>query len=571
LDIAGHGCRPSWTIADINVSPENPAELACRYRRIFFALTCGYCCPKTSNAGQEIKYSTFVNDITLDWRICSRARLSRDPRFDGKFFIGVRGSRVYCRSICPAPTAKEKNCRYFPTAAAAAEAGYRPCLRCRPEASPGTPAWLGTSNTVSRALRLIGESGLENGGVEGLAERLGVGSRHLRRLFLQHLGATPSAVANTRRLHFAKKLIDETTLPMSHIASASGFGCVRRFNAAIRSTYHRTPTQIRRLARPATTSIQNQYSFSLRFRPPYRWDRLLAFLAPRATPGVEAVEAGAYRRSIVLNNQAGFFEVRFDEAHNALKVCIQFGDPCALFFIIERIRRMFDLGADPQTIVARLKTDPALATRVEAEPGLRVPGCWSGFELAVRAILGQQVTVKGATTLAGRLVHAFGKPFSGAVGLTRLFPAPEVLAEANLATIGLPRARAETIRALARAVSHKEIVFDGVVNSEPLLQRLTAIPGIGTWTAQYVAMRALGEPDAFPSADLGLLRALRLTSPRELEVRAEAWRPWRAYAAIYLWSVPGERNVARKKQGSSSRQRVPDQTALEEEPVLMTG
>src|SRR6266702_4854664 len=239
--------------------------------------------------------------MELDWQVCSRARLSRDARFDGKFFIGVVTSRVYCRSICPAPTAKEKNVRYYPSAAAAAEAGFRPCLRCRPECSPGTPAWLGTSNTVSRALRLIDESALDDGGVEGLAERLGVGSRHLRRLFLRHLGATPSAVAQTRRLHFAKKIIDETTLPMNQVALASGFGCVRRFNASIRKVYHRTPTQIRRLARQTRIQPGNQYRFRLHFRPPYDWEGMLAFLGPRATPGVEVVENGGDRRSISLN------------------------------------------------------------------------------------------------------------------------------------------------------------------------------------------------------------------------------------------------------------------------------
>src|SRR5437899_5839879 len=217
--------------------------------------------------------------MNLDWQVCSRARLSRDARFDGKFFIGVLTSRVYCRSICPAPTAKEKKVRDHASAAAAAEAGFRPCLRCRPECSPGTPAWLGISNTVSRALRLIDESALEDGGVEVLAERLGVGSRHLRRLFLRHLGATPSAVAHTRRLQFAKKLIDETTLPMNQVALAAGFGCVRRFNATIRKTYQRTPTQIRRLAPRTEPSLENQYVFHLRFRPPYRWNEILAFLA----------------------------------------------------------------------------------------------------------------------------------------------------------------------------------------------------------------------------------------------------------------------------------------------------
>jgi AraC family transcriptional regulator of adaptative response / DNA-3-methyladenine glycosylase II len=475
--------------------------------------------------------------MDLDWRVCSRARLSRDPRFDGKFFIGVIGSMVYCRPICPAPTAKEKNCRYFSSAAAAAEAGFRPCLRCRPECSPGTPAWLGTSNTVSRALRLIGEGGLQDGGVESLAERLGVGSRHLRRLFLRHLGATPMAVAQTRRLDFAKKLIDETRLPMGQIALASGFGCVRRFNAAIRTVYKRTPTQIRRLVRPKEASLGNQYLFRLNFRPPYHWAGVLSYLAARATSGVELVEKNCYRRTISLNGADGYFEISLDERHSALIARIEFGDPQMLFFIVERIRAMFDLNADWATIVQALKSDSMLALAMDADPGLRVPGSWNGFELATRAILGQQVTVKGATALAGRLARRFGKPFSGPAGLNHLFPTPEVLADAKLAGIGLTGARAETIRGLSRAVASGKIDFEGVIDTDNFLTRLCEIPGIGRWTAQYVAMRALREPDAFPSSDLGLLRALKLKSFRDLESRAEAWRPWRAYAAMYLWKV----------------------------------
>jgi AraC family transcriptional regulator, regulatory protein of adaptative response / DNA-3-methyladenine glycosylase II len=478
--------------------------------------------------------------MTLDWQVCSRARLSRDPRFDGKFFIGVAGSGVYCRSICPAPTAKEKNVRYFATAAAAAEAGFRPCLRCRPECSPGTPAWLGTSNTVSRALRLVGESGLEDGGVEALAERLGVGSRHLRRLFLKHLGATPTAVAHTRRLHFAKKLIDETSLPMTQIALASGFGCVRRFNAGIRKVYHRTPTQIRRLARQKTGLPENQYLFRLRFRPPFDWEGTLAFLAARAIPGVEAVEGGCYRRSISVNDHHGYIEVSLDAPNNALAARVEFGDPRSLFFITERIRAMFDLNADWAAIVQNLKIDPVLAPRIQANPGLRVPGCWNGFELAVRAILGQQVSIKGASTLAGRLAKAFGEPFAAAGSIRHIFPTPQVLAEAKIAGIGLPGARAQTIRSLARAVCAGQISFDNVVDAHGFLARLCEIPGIGPWTAQYVAMRALGEPDAFPSADLGLMRALGAKTARELERRADAWRPWRAYAAMHLWNAASD-------------------------------
>jgi AraC family transcriptional regulator of adaptative response / DNA-3-methyladenine glycosylase II len=479
--------------------------------------------------------------MALDWKTCSQARLSRDVRFDGKFFIGVLTSGVYCRSICPARTAQEKNVRYFATAAAAAEAGFRPCLRCRPECSPGTPAWLGTSNTVSRALRLIDESALEDGGIEALAGRLGVGSRHLRRLFLLHLGATPSAVAQTRRLQFSKKLIDETSLPMSEVACASGFGSVRRFNAAIRKTYARTPRQIRGLARQKEVQPENHYLFRLRFRPPYQWNVLLGFLRNRAIPGVEAVDGSTYRRSISLHGSPGFFEVSFDEANAAVVARIQFGDSRLLFLIVERIRNLFDLNADWQSIGPRLATDPVLAARIRKAPGLRVPGCWDGFELAIRAILGQQVTVKGATTLAGRLVRAFGQPVAGPHGLSHLFPLPDVLVDADLKSIGLPSARAETIRALARAVTNGAIRFEGVCDTGAFMVRLREIPGIGEWTAQYVAMRALREPDAFPSGDLGLLRGLDAANDRELERRSEAWRPWRAYAAMYVWNISTER------------------------------
>ena len=373
--------------------------------------------------------------------------------------------------------------------------------------------------------------------MEALAERLGVGSRHLRRLFIRHLGAPPSAVANTRRLHFAKKLIDETRLPMYEVALASGFGCVRRFNFAIRKTYNRTPTQIRRLLPRKPGQPENQYLFQLHSRPPYNWTGMLAFLAARAIPGVEAVDAAGYRRSISLNGCHGYFAVSKDDDQDVLAVRVQIPDSRLLYRIIERIRSLFDLNADWTAIANGLAGDPELAARMHAEPGLRVPGCWSGFELTVRAILGQQISVKGATTFAGRIAKSFGQPFAGPAQLTHIFPAPEVLADADLTSVGLTTKRAETIRALARAVCQGQIRFEGVNASEALLARLTEIPGIGSWTAQYVAMRALGEPDAFPTGDLGLLLALGLSNPRELESRAEAWRPWRSYASMYLWTT----------------------------------
>ena len=485
--------------------------------------------------------------MRLDWRVCSRARLSRDPRFDGKFYIGVLGSKVYCRPICPAPTAKEKNCRYFSTAAAAAEAGFRPCLRCRPESCPGTPAGMGTSNTVSRALRLIGESGLEDGGVEYLAEQLGVGSRHLRRLFVRHLGATPIAVAQTRRMHFAKRLIDETDLPMSQVAIASGFGSVRHFNAGMQKIYHRTPSQIRHLARRTGIHTGDPYRFRLSFRPPYHWQAMLDFLAPRATPGVEFVEGAVYRRTISAHGITGYFEVSVEE-HDALLVRIDFPDPRSLFGIVERIRAMFDVNADWSSIARTLRTDRGLGPMVKAEPGIRVPGSWNGFELTVRAILGQQVTVRGATLLAGRLTAEFGKKFAGPKGLTHLFPSAETLSNATLTSVGLTAARAETIRVLAGAVASGKIKFEGVIDSTEFLRQLCEVPGIGVWTAQYTAMRALGEPDAFPSSDLGLLRESGAKSSRELDSRAEPWRPWRAYAAMYLWRMAAKHPIGSKQK-----------------------
>jgi AraC family transcriptional regulator of adaptative response / DNA-3-methyladenine glycosylase II len=485
--------------------------------------------------------------MNLDPRVCSRARLARDARFDGKFFIGVLTTKIYCRPICHSRTSKESNVRYFPSAAAAAEAGFRPCLRCRPECSPGTPAWAGTQSTVSRALQLISETGLEGGGVEALAEHLGMGSRHLRRLFLRHLGATPSAVAQTRRVHFAKKLIDETTLPMTQIAFAAGFGSVRRFNAAIRNVYHRTPSQIRGLAQKMSRQPENHYLFHLNFRPPYDWKRTLEFLAVQAAPGVEVAEGGYFRRSISLSGNHGYFEVSLDASRNALNVRVQISEPRLLFFIIERIRAMFDLDADWPTIARTLGADPDLAAHISSHPGLRVPGCWNGFELATRAILGQQIGTDRANARVGRMVRAFGQPFSPADGLTHLFPTPEVLANTDLEGIGLPRPQADAIRALARAVRNGQISFEKVADSNAFLMRLSEILGTGESTAQWVAIRNLREPDAFPSADRDLARALALSSSSEFEHRSLAWRPWRAYAAIYLWTFAGK--IRRRENG----------------------
>ncbi len=473
----------------------------------------------------------------MDTKACERARRAHDARFDGRFFIGVTSTGIYCRPICPAPSPKEENVRYFPTAAAAAEAGFRPCLRCRPEASPGTPAWLGASSTVSRALKLIGESALDDAGVDDLAARLGIGSRHLRRLFLRYLGATPIAVAQTRRVHFAKKLIDETGLPMTQIALASGFGSVRRFNATFQALYKRTPLELRKSsARNTQVHEPGRYTFRLGYRPPYDWNSILAFLAARAIPGVEVVSEGVYRRTIHIDGRAGAIAVRPIDGKNYLEAQIRYPDPGPLFRIVERVRKIFDVGADPAEVTAHLSHGAHLKPLIRAYPGLRVPGCWDGFEMAVRAILGQQVSVKGASTIAGRVAAEFGTAVEDGV----LFPSPSILAAADFTRAGVTRQRAQSIRDLATAVVAGEIRFDDSLDPDQLEERLTRISGIGPWTAQYVAMR-LGEPDAFPGGDLYL---------RDHAHESEAWRPWRAYAAMYLWKASQQPAKAAVRNGA---------------------
>ncbi len=468
--------------------------------------------------------------MELDRRICDRARKSRDARFDGKFFIAVTSTRIYCRPICPARSPKDDNIRYYATAAAAQAAGFRPCLRCRPEASPGTPAWFGTSSVVSRGLRLITEGALDREGVDALADRLGVTARHLRRLFLQHLGATPIDVALTRRVHFAKKLLDETHLPIAQVAFASGFGSLRRFNGEIRRVYSRTPTQLRRLARKRPVEHAG-YQFRVAYRPPYDWPAVMTFLNARATPGVERVDADRYQRTITIDGKSGTIAVSPAANGAALVLDVDIGDSRPLLAIVERVRRMFDVAADPALIASHLSGDALLEDGLAAHPGIRTPGAWDPFELTVRAILGQQISVAAATTIAGRLAARWGTPIDQANGLTRLFPTPAQLLNAPLEEAGIISSRAATLRAVAKAACEGSLIFDGVATA----QALRSIPGIGDWTTQYVLMRALNEPDAFLSGDLVLKRMAGGLTSRQLDRRSEPWRPWRAYAVMLLW------------------------------------
>lgn len=509
--------------------------------------------------------------MDLDHDACYRALKLRDARFDGRFFTAVKTTKVYCRPICPARTPLSKNVTFFPTAAAAQEAGFRPCLRCRPETAPDMGAWRGTSNTVSRGLALIELGALDASSVDDLATRLGLGERQLRRLFRLHLGASPIAVAQTRRILLAKQLVHETRLPMTEIAFAAGFGSVRRFNETFQAMYGRPPSQLRRLGgEDIPVADGGELSLLLRYQPPYDWLAMLEFLRARAIPGMEHVADNSYTRTFSLDGAQGTVRVRPAEG-NALRVEIRAGKLSILPGVIARLRRVFDLAADPLAISAHLATDPSLAPLVSRRPGLRVPGAWDGFELAMRAVLGQQITVAGAIRLAGRMVAQYGEAMRSPDGeLTHVFPEPTALSRAKLTSLGMPASRAATLSAIAAAVVANPDLLGAHLGLEEAIKRLRSIRGVGEWTAQYIALRQLREPDAFPAADIGLLRAFadgdgRRPAVSELLEKAEKWRPWRAYAAQHLWSsatgqtprmTPSSRRVPKVSQEVDSRDKL---------------
>jgi len=465
------------------------------------------------------------------------ARQARDPRFDGRFFVGVRTTGIYCRPVCPVKMPLAKNVTFFNTAAAATEAGFRPCLRCRPETSPGTPAWSGTSTTVSRALRLIGEGALDDAGIVDLSDRLGVTTRHLSRLFQAHLGASPITIAQTRRLQFAKKLLDETKLSMTEIAFSSGYGSVRRFNDHFRKVYDRRPVDLRkqRSGHQQAAGDENSFTLRLTYRPLFDYSGILDFLAVRAIPGVESVANGEYRRLFNFDGEQGLLRVSHDEASRSLCCRIDMENSRLLVRIVEKVRRLFDLDAVPQDIQCRLSTDKLLARLVRRNPGLRLPGAWDGFEIAIRAIVGQQISVKSATTVMGRIALAYGEPVADGV----IFPGPEKLSTIDPSDLPMPVARANTIKKLSQAILDRELGLGSELDSRILVDQLLAIKGIGPWTAQYIVMRALNDPDAFLHSDLVLLKVakekLGISGKKELLERAESWRPWRAYAGMHLW------------------------------------
>ncbi len=459
--------------------------------------------------------------------VCKRARKARDPRFDGRFYIGVLSTGIYCRPVCPARMPAEENVRYYPSPASAQDAGFRPCLRCRPETARRLPEWTLSSETVVRGLRLIDAGFLDANPVAVMAERLGISDRHLNRLFLEALGATPKSLARTRRVQLAKRLIDSSTLPLSEVAMRAGFGSIRRFNDEMKAAYSRSPRDLRRVR---TGAPDEDIVLQLPVRGPYHVDWVFEFLKARGLPGLEEVEGYEYRRALFVDGErVGWLSVRWQG--DGLQLAVPPAGVAHLGDLLARVRRVFDLDADPAAIDAVLGEDPLLGDCLSGNPGLRVPGAWNGFETAVRAILGQQVSVARARHLAVDLCQRFGAGD---------FPSPEALVDADVSAIGMPGKRGQAVRELARGVLDGAITLDESADSEALAEGLTALPGIGPWTAGYVGMRVARDPDAFPDADWVVLKVLGLT-PGAARKRAEVWRPWRAYAVMALWRMEGER------------------------------
>ena len=477
--------------------------------------------------------------MRIDAETCYRALTARDVRFDGLFFVGVTTTKIYCRPICPARTPGRDRCRFFPNAALAEHSGFRPCLRCRPELAPGHAPMDAVGRTARLAAARIEAGALnDEGSLESLASELGLSARQLRRAIRQEFGVSPVALAQTRRLLLAKQLLTETRLPLIEVAMASGFASVRRFNALFRSHYAMTPSGVRKAAGAGGSG--ESLTLALGYRPPLAWESMVRFLGARGATGVECTRGNGYLRTVRLGTHAGWIRVAPRPGRNLLVVEISTSLAPALPVLLPRLRGLFDLDARPEVIADHLCCDRVMAGKIRAVPGLRVPGCIDGFEMAIRAILGQRISVPAATTLAGRLASAYGELVpTPHPELNRLSPRPESLAEAgaeSLVALGIAAPRARAIRDLAQAVVDRRLNLEPGSDPELVIEQLKVLPGVGDWTAHYIAMRALRWPDAFPAGDLGLLRATGLKTARELAKAAESWRPWRAYAAFVLWN-----------------------------------
>lgn len=483
--------------------------------------------------------------MLLDDKACYAALRAHDARFDGRFFIGVSSTGIYCRPVCRVKSPKETNCTFFVSAAAAEAAGYRPCLKCRPELAPGLAPIDAVSRLARSAVQLMEEDFLANGKISDIAAKLNITDRHLRRIFINEFGVSPVQYLLTQRLLLAKSLLTDTRLSVTDVAMYAGFGSIRRFNALFKERYRLTPGSLRKPAQ-ATTDPHGGITLSLGYRPPYAWDKLIAFLASRAIPGVESVADGVYRRTVALEKDSNYYHgwiaVNNRPEQNALAVTLASGLLPVLPQVLAKIRQLFDTSCNPLDIADKLASMNELLPNMVI-PGIRLPGCFDPFEMSVRAILGQQITVKAARTLAMRFAAAFGRPVATPFAeLTHLFPAPErILAlampiENHLGPLGIIGARARSILALATALATGAITLTYRADPAAEMKKLLALPGFGPWTVEYIAMRALSWPDAFPHTDYGVKKALAMISPAEIPALSQKWSPWRSYATITLWN-----------------------------------
>ncbi len=470
---------------------------------------------------------------------CYEAIKARDARFDGMFFVGVSTTGIYCRPVCAVRLPGRDRCTFYPNAAGAEAAGYRPCLRCRPELAPGAAPTDSVRRVSDLAIARIEAGAMSEAGMEGLAAEFAISSRQLRRVIEREYGVTPVELAQTRRLLLAKQLLTDTQLRMADIAFASGFSSVRRFNHLFRTRYKLNPAMLRRRRGHQHDSESDVVTLNLGYRPPLAWPALVRFLTSRGAPRCERLENNRYLRTVRIGQRSGWIAASPGARQNLLRIELAPDLLPVLPQLRARLRLLFDLDANPAIVEAHLSTDECLAAYIQATPGLRIPGTLDGFELALRAVLGQQIAVKAATTVFGRFIEFFGDavktPFPG---LDRLAPTAQDIADARLQHIvdrGLTRKRAETVHALARAVANKTLTLEPAAGLGETKAMLADIPGIGPWTIQYIAMRALADPDAFPDSDLALLKALQIKRPAQLKAAAERWRPWRAYAAMHLW------------------------------------
>jgi AraC family transcriptional regulator of adaptative response / DNA-3-methyladenine glycosylase II len=477
----------------------------------------------------------------LDFERCYRAVESRDARFDGWFITAVKTTGIYCRPSCPTPVRpRRENVSFYPTAAAAQLAGYRACKRCRPDAAPGSPEWNSRGDLVGRAMRLIADGTVDRDGVAGLARRLAVSERHLHRLLLSELGAGPIAIARAQRAQTARVLIETTDLPFTDVAFAAGFESVRQFNDTVREVFALAPTGLRASGRRRGTIADGALTLRLPYRPPLDWSALSSWLRVRATPGVAEMNGRVYRRTLRLPRGAGIVALEPVDTH--IRCTLRLESMADLTSAVRQCRRLLDLDADPLSVAEVLSKDRRLSAIVKKRPGLRAPGAVDGTELAIQAILGQQVSIAAARTLASRLVTTHGEVIKIADStLTHLFPPADAIAQADLSKLGVPATRRATLHALAGAVAGGMLVLDPGADRVETYQQLMRLPGIGEWTAGYIVMRALGDPDTFLPSDLGIMKAgARLgigSNPRAISDHAAAWRPWRSYATHQLWAT----------------------------------